>query len=214
MPLLVRGGGGGKNTKDATAVPGDVASGKTFYGKNGKEIGTANVPKEIIFSIKDGEEFSKVQKQLSSAKLIRVQNGTTNGGEEDRMNIGNVQDSSYIMLRLYSTLSLGFYPKVFKSLSLDLTDFIIELTDAKNTAKAFVVPSMRNFPNGIYVCQLLFKNVFTQFTRGYAYVYFKLANKRITEIGIVGEEDTQTYTQRFDMGSSGNELLFKIRGYE
>lgn len=214
MPLLVRGGGGGKNTKDATAVPGDVASGKTFYGKNGKEIGTANVPKEIIFSIKDGEEFSKVQKQLSSAKLIRVQNGTTNGGEEDRMNIGNVQDSSYIMLRLYSTLSLGFYPKVFKSLSLDLTDFIIEVTDAKNTAKAFVVPSMRNFPNGIYVCQLLFKNVFTQFTRGYAYVYFKLANKRITEIGIVGEEDTQTYTQRFDMGSSGNELLFKIRGYE
>lgn len=39
MPLLVRGGGGGKNTKDATAVPGDVRSGKTFYGANGKQTG-------------------------------------------------------------------------------------------------------------------------------------------------------------------------------
>lgn len=39
MPAIVRGGGGGKNTKDATAVPGDVRSGKTFYGANGKQTG-------------------------------------------------------------------------------------------------------------------------------------------------------------------------------
>ena len=31
MPVLMRGGGGGKKTKDATALPEDVRSGKTFY---------------------------------------------------------------------------------------------------------------------------------------------------------------------------------------
>lgn len=40
MPLLVRSGGGGKNTKDATAVPADVKKGKIFYNSEGRQVGT------------------------------------------------------------------------------------------------------------------------------------------------------------------------------
>lgn len=47
MPAIVRGGGGGKNTKDATAVPGDVKKGKLFYGRNGREVGVKDFSKFI-----------------------------------------------------------------------------------------------------------------------------------------------------------------------
>lgn len=49
MPVLMRGGGGGKKTKDATALPEDVRSGKTFYGKDGKQTGIWT-PKVIDFT--------------------------------------------------------------------------------------------------------------------------------------------------------------------
>lgn len=39
MSVLIRAGGGGKNTKDATAMPEDVKKGKIYYGKNGKQTG-------------------------------------------------------------------------------------------------------------------------------------------------------------------------------
>lgn len=212
MPLLVRGGGGGKSTKDATAVPGDVASGKSFYGVNGREIGTANIQKEVIFSIKHGEEFSKAQKQLTSAKIIHVLSGANYGGEEIHLNIQSTQESNYAMLMFLSAQNADFVPKVYKSILLNgLSDFVIEITDAKSTAKTFVIPQKKNFPNGTYLCKLLFKNVWTQFTWGYAYVYFKLTNKKIVELGIVGTEEKPSETQKFDMNSSGNELIFKIR---
>lgn len=39
MPVKVYGTGGGKNTKDATAIPSDVRAGKTFYNAEGKQTG-------------------------------------------------------------------------------------------------------------------------------------------------------------------------------
>ena len=39
MPVKVYGTGGGKNTKDATALPDDVRAGKTFYNADGKQEG-------------------------------------------------------------------------------------------------------------------------------------------------------------------------------
>ena len=53
MPVLMRGGGGGKKIKDATAVPSDVASGKVFYNNGGRQIGTGElVPLKKIVNIK------------------------------------------------------------------------------------------------------------------------------------------------------------------
>lgn len=61
MPLLVRGGGGGKSTKDATAVPGDVKKGKIFYGRNGREVGIFDSPfpniKQINISLKANVDY-------------------------------------------------------------------------------------------------------------------------------------------------------------
>ncbi len=90
MPLLVRGGGGGKNTKDATAVPGDVRSGKTFYGADGKQTGIwtpkvtdytgdataipSDVAKGQIFYNNDGKQvgtgFPYFWKNLKSMDII------------------------------------------------------------------------------------------------------------------------------------------------
>lgn len=49
MPVLMRVSGGGKKTKDATALPEDVRSGKIFYGKDGKQTGIWT-PKVIDFT--------------------------------------------------------------------------------------------------------------------------------------------------------------------
>ncbi len=49
MPVLMRGGGGGKKIKDATAVPSDVAKGKVFYNNSGRQVGTS-VGLPLIFS--------------------------------------------------------------------------------------------------------------------------------------------------------------------
>ena len=49
MPVLMRGGGGGKKIKDATAVSSDVAKGKVFYNNSGRQVGTS-VGLPLIFS--------------------------------------------------------------------------------------------------------------------------------------------------------------------
>lgn len=53
MPVLMRGGGGGKKIKDATAVPGDVAQGEVFYNNDGRQVGSAELSglKTYAFSI-------------------------------------------------------------------------------------------------------------------------------------------------------------------
>lgn len=59
MPLLVRGGVGGKSTKDATAVPGDVKKGKIFYNNQGRQIGTAELLATKIFRFEKGTELQQ-----------------------------------------------------------------------------------------------------------------------------------------------------------
>lgn len=44
MPTVVKGSGGGKKIKDATAVPSDVASGKIFYNNDGRQVGNGGNP--------------------------------------------------------------------------------------------------------------------------------------------------------------------------
>lgn len=51
MPVLMRGGGGGKKIKDATAVPSDVAKGKVFYNNNGRQVGNNSNPWTDLKSI-------------------------------------------------------------------------------------------------------------------------------------------------------------------
>lgn len=41
MPVIIRGSGGGKKIKDATALPPDVKKGKIFYNNDGRQVGTA-----------------------------------------------------------------------------------------------------------------------------------------------------------------------------
>lgn len=94
MPLLVRGGGGGKSIKDATAVPWDVRSGKTFYGANGKQTGIwtpkvtdytgdatavpANVKKGKIFYNSEGRQVGT----LDGLPIKYIGDITIIGGKE------------------------------------------------------------------------------------------------------------------------------------
>lgn len=51
MPVLMRGGGGGKKIKDATAVPSDVANGKIFYNNDGRQIGSGESFKSVTLAL-------------------------------------------------------------------------------------------------------------------------------------------------------------------
>lgn len=68
MPLLVRGGGGGKKIKDATAVPSDVAAGKVFYNNNGRQVGSGMSIKTLSMDIPE-TAFSVSLKRANLAYL-------------------------------------------------------------------------------------------------------------------------------------------------
>ena len=70
MPAIVRGGGGGKNTKDATAVPEDVKKGKVFYNNQGKQTGTLEASAITLKSME------LTFPDLSGSSLPNVPNGT------------------------------------------------------------------------------------------------------------------------------------------
>ncbi len=78
MPVLMRGGGGSKKTKDATALPEDVRSGKTFYGKDGKQTGIWT-PKVIDFT----GDATAVPSDVMTGKVFYNNNGRQVGSGEN-----------------------------------------------------------------------------------------------------------------------------------
>lgn len=67
---------------DATAVPGDVASGKVFYGKNGRQVGTTKmIKKQIITLANDKTYMSNSQVIIPGDYAIRSFSDSSMTGE-------------------------------------------------------------------------------------------------------------------------------------
>lgn len=151
MPLLVRGGGGGKNTKDATAVPGDVRSGKTFYGANGKQTGTLDIKEEkiIIFDIKDSEDIAPIKRNNSviyygdyyyfSPVTIWDKNINNNSTGEMQY-VSLAEDCISYIVDVYGGSHYNYKADIYKSITLpeDVTDVWIECVGEYGTKNQYI----------------------------------------------------------------------------
>lgn len=139
MPAIVRGGGGGKSTKDATAVPGDVRSGKTFYGANGKQTGTLDIKEEkiIILDIKDSEDIAPIKRNDSVIYYgdyyyfspITVWDKNINNNATGEMQyVSLAEDCISYIVDVYGGSHYNYKTDIYKSITLpeDVTDMWIE----------------------------------------------------------------------------------------
>lgn len=131
MPVLMRGGGGGKKIKDATAVPSDVAVGKVFYNNDGRQVGNNSNPWMDLKSIE-----------------ITLPNYGTSGGIALPNHIGNNSCTmAYSDDSWYPTKDYYYGPNLFqKKIALKGTIKFIERL--KTTKKYYVYFKEFTSPDG------------------------------------------------------------------
>lgn len=147
MPAIVRGGGGGKNTKDATAVPGDVKKGKIFYGRNGREVGIndAKEVKTVSMSIKktellnpEGYDKSKIQETLKS-NFVSIRNFDSYMVDTEHIELK--EGSTQLAMGYYGTSSAAYaFKKNIISLPKPVDYFWIEFRTTNMRESALIVP--------------------------------------------------------------------------
>lgn len=192
MPVLMRGGGGGKKIKDATAVPSDVAKGKVFYNNNGRQVGDGKTLKTYVINIPKNMEFTDERMDFSSVNDVRVLQTGTNPLTYSN-SLGNGQDSFIytihngtaftIRKHINFKVNIPFDNILSIEIKLPIKTFLIfgKYSNAKPTRHSVEVPNLK-VSNFSYNPRL----------------YFNVTNNTLTDIGLM------TY---YDEVNDGQSLL-------
>lgn len=189
MPVLMRGGGGGKKIKDATAVPGDVAQGKVFYNNDGRQVGNGKTLKTYEITIPKNTELTDRSLGFSSVNDLRVlQTGTTpltysnslrNGQDSFIYSIHN-GTAFTIRKHINFKVNIPFDDILSIEIKLPIKTFLIfgKYSYAKPTRHSVEVPNL-GVSNFSY----------------YARLYFNINNNVLTDIGLMTYYDYVDYSQ-------------------
>lgn len=126
MPVNISGTTLGQSTKDATALPEDVRSGKIFYGANGKSTGILNIKEEkiVTLQIKSNENLYSIYK---NNEVISLYNQVSWMGHTipdagisyfDSFYLANNIESFIETLYSYNSAYQHYHMDIYKSLML------------------------------------------------------------------------------------------------
>ena len=163
MPVLMRGGGGGKKIKDATAVPSDVAAGKVFYNNDGRQVGTGEMMKCFQFHKNKGEPINWNPNEFLCYGLNNiVDNGTpqpvisdfgilTSDGDQRYYGFGdlisvNIPITSISHLEFYSNFLQDFAKVIMKATNRYIwsSDYIAVMDASSSSNRASIVLRTKN----------------------------------------------------------------------
>ena len=206
MPVLMRGGGGGKKTKDATALPEDVRSGKTFYGKDGKQTGIwtpkvidftgdatavpSDVAKGKVFYNNDGKQVGTL---VTYGKEIITLKKTTLLASTDRRPIVYISDTQVIGATNVSDDYVSYSSNVTRNVNINKKCVI--KTSFRDRLSSIVSENIF-FPRSTHDMGFGIPGEFKDFNATPFYVVFVVANDTINEIYLAVKE---SYQQEHEM---------------
>lgn len=197
MPVLMRGGGGGKKIKDATAVPGDVAQGKVFYNNDGRQVGNGKTLKTYVINIPKNTEFTDESIGFSSVNDVRVLQTGTNpltysnslqNGQDSFIYTMHNSTAFSIRKHINFKVNIPFDNILSIEIKLPIKTFLIfgKYYYAKPTRHSVDVPNL-TVSNFSYNARL----------------YFNVNNNVLTDVGLMTYYDYVDYSQAllkaFDM---------------
>lgn len=171
MPVLMRGGGGGKKIKDATAVSSDVAKGKVFYNNNGRQVGSL---------VTYGKEIITLKK-------------TTVLASTDTRPIVYISDTQVIGYTNVSNDSVSYSSNVTRNVKIN-KKCVIKTTFRDRLSS--VVSEIIFFPRSTHNMAFGIQGEFNDFNATPFYVVFVVHNDTINEIYLAVNE---TYQQEHEM---------------